>query len=134
MRIAVTSQNFRTITGHAGKARRFMILDAAGVAPPAVISKLDLPRTMSMHEHPRGAPHPIDDVEVIVTAGCGAGFIAKMAERGIRVVTTAETDPIRAAGAVARGEALPAALPEGEHDEHQGQQADEHACGCSCGH
>ncbi len=131
MRIAVTSQNFRTITGHAGKARRFMILDAAGVKAPAVIGKLDLPRTMSMHEHPRGAPHPIDDVEVIVTAGCGAGFIAKMAERGIRVVTTAETDPIRAAGAVACGEPLPPGLPEAEH-EHHGHQEEEHACGCSC--
>ena len=27
MRIGVTSQNFRTITGHAGKTRRFLIYD-----------------------------------------------------------------------------------------------------------
>ena len=27
MRIAVTSQNFRTVTGHAGKARRFLVFD-----------------------------------------------------------------------------------------------------------
>ncbi len=32
MRIGVTSQNFRTITGHAGKTRRFLIFeqDATG--------------------------------------------------------------------------------------------------------
>ena len=34
MRIAVTSQNFKTITGHAGKSRRFLIYDLEpGSAP-----------------------------------------------------------------------------------------------------
>jgi len=38
MRIAVTSQNFRTITGHAGRARRFPVFvgETAGRVPGAV--------------------------------------------------------------------------------------------------
>jgi hypothetical protein len=35
MRIAVTSQNFRTVTGHAGRARRFIVSEADGREPPS---------------------------------------------------------------------------------------------------
>ena len=34
MRIAVASQNFRTVTGHAGKSRRFLVFDVAPVRTP----------------------------------------------------------------------------------------------------
>ena len=37
MKIAVTSQNFRTITGHAGKTRRFIIYGAQGTDAPVEI-------------------------------------------------------------------------------------------------
>ncbi len=127
MRIAVTSQNFRTVTGHAGKARRFMIFEASSSGPARLADTLDLPRHMSMHEHPRGAPHPIDGIDVLVTASCGDGFVRKMAERGIRVVTTAETNPVYAAEAIAAGKPLPAAAP------HADDQGDDDHSSCSCG-
>jgi hypothetical protein len=38
MRIGVTSQNFRTITGHAGKTRRFLVYQATGCRPPSPTS------------------------------------------------------------------------------------------------
>lgn len=123
MRIAVTSQNFRTITGHAGKARRFMLLDTFEGAEASLVGKLDLPRMMSMHEHRQGVPHPLDEVDVLITAGCGAGFERKMAVRGVRVVKTSETDPVRAASDLAAGRPLPPPEPEAEDDTHE-------ACGC----
>jgi predicted Fe-Mo cluster-binding NifX family protein len=126
MRIAVTSQNFRTVTGHAGKARRFMLLDTFAGNEPSLVGKLDLPKTMSMHEHPLGAPHPLDEVDVLITAGCGAGFERKMMARGVRVVRTSETDPMRAATEHAAGKPLPPPEPEAEDHTHE-------ACGCHAG-
>lgn len=50
MRIAVTSQNFTTITRHAGKTRRFLIYEAQPGTEPAEVQRLDLPIEMSFHE------------------------------------------------------------------------------------
>ena len=133
MRVAVTSQNFRTITGHGGKARRFMIYEVTDGGIPTLSDKLDLPRDMSMHEHPLGAPHPIDGIDVLVTGGCGEGFVRKLAMRGIRVVTTSETDPQLAVALVSRGEDLSPA--QAEHEQaHEEDGVDGHGCGCNCGH
>jgi hypothetical protein len=58
MRIAVTSQNFKTITGHAGKTRRFLVYETVGVESPVEIERLDLPQEMSIHEY-QGEDHPL---------------------------------------------------------------------------
>jgi predicted Fe-Mo cluster-binding NifX family protein len=115
MRIAVTSQNFRTITGHAGKTRRFLVFEPGpdGRAPVEV-ERLDLPKSMSLHEY-HGEDHPVYDMEVVVTAGCGEGFVRRLSTHGVRVIATSETDPVRAATAVLAGETLAPAAPHGEH-------------------
>lgn len=115
MKIGVTSQNFRTITGHAGKTRRFLVYGQPDNAEVREISRLDLPKEMSMHEFRGEGGHPIDEFDVIVTASCGDGFMRRMAARGIRVICTAETDPLTAASAVCHG--LPLAEP-APHEHH----------------
>lgn len=115
MRIAVTSQNFRTITGHAGKTRRFLVYEAEG-ADVREVQRLDLPKEQSFHELHGDAPHPIDGVDVLLTGGCGDNFVTRMARRGIRVVATGETDPVTAARLVSTGQPLPPPAPH----EHQG--------------
>ncbi len=75
--------------------------------------RLDLPKEMAMHNF-RGEEHPVDSADVLITAGCGEGFRRRMAARGIRVITTAETDPLVAARAMAAGMPLPPAEPQ-EH-------------------
>lgn len=110
MKIGITTQNFRTITGHAGKTRRFIIYSPDATGAPVEIERLDLPKEMSMHEF-RGVHHPIDNLDVLITGGCGQGFFNRMASRGVRVVTTSETDPSKALAAVLQGEPLPPALP-----------------------
>jgi len=114
MKIAVTSQNFRTVTGHAGKARRFLVYEADGETVREV-GRLDLPKEQSFHELHGDAPHPIDGVDVLVTGGCGENFVARMARRGIRVVATSETDPVTAARLVSTGRSLPPPAPH-DHD------------------
>ncbi len=122
MRIAITSQNFRTITGHAGKTRRFLVYEAEPGITPREVERLDLPREMSMHEFHGDGPHPLDTAAAVITLSAGAGFIRRMAARGITATTTSETDPVEAARAFAEGRLAPA-MP-GLGGDHQ----------CSCSH
>lgn len=110
MRIGVTSQNFRTITGHAGKTRRFLIYEVQADGRVVEADRLDLSKAMSLHEF-RGTEHPLFALDAVVTAGCGEGFVRRLGAHGVNVVTTAESDPAKAATAIARGEALAPPLP-----------------------
>jgi len=110
MNIAVTSQNFRTITGHAGKTRRFLVFNGTTEGEWLETDRLDLPKDMSMHEF-KGGSHPVDAFDVLITERCGDGFIRKMSNRGIIVITTSETDPAKAVKTYAAGEPLAAAEP-----------------------
>lgn len=98
MRIAVASQNFRTITPHAGVTRRFLVYEAVPGQPLREAARLDLPRQLAMREVARTAPHPLDAVDVVLVGSAGPGFLRRMEERGIAAVVTSETDPL---GAVA---------------------------------
>jgi predicted Fe-Mo cluster-binding NifX family protein len=129
MRIGVTSQNFRTVTAHAGRARRFMIYADSPGGGIVQENMLDLPVEMSMHEFPRHEAHPIDGLDVLITGSCGDGFKRKLAARGIRVVVTSETDPVTAVAAVLSGAPLPPAAAEEEEEEHG---AGHGGCGCNC--
>jgi len=114
MKIAVTSQNFRTVTGHAGKTRRFLVFQTNGESVQEA-ERLDLPKEQSFHELHGDAPHPIDGVDVLITASCGEGFVGRMARRGIQVVATSETDPATAARLVSSGRPLPPPAPHEHH-------------------
>lgn len=109
-RFGVTSQNFRSITGHAGKSRRFLIYTRQADGELMEIDRFDLPKEMSMHDF-KGEAHPLDELDVIITGSCGAGFVRRMQSRGVEVHATSETDPMKAVLAVANGEALPPPAP-----------------------
>ena len=111
MKIGVTSQNFRTITGHAGKTRKFLVYIADERGTLKEGERISLPKEMAMHSAPIDEPHPLDDLDILITAGCGQGFFRKMAARGVQVITTSEEDPIKAVASLLLGEGLPAAAP-----------------------
>ncbi|UZE46924.1 NifB/NifX family molybdenum-iron cluster-binding protein [Rhodopseudomonas sp. P2A-2r] len=123
MLIAVASQNFRTVTGHAGKSRRFLVFDAAPGSAPREIDRFDLPKEQSIHEFRGDGPHALDAVKVVIAGSAGAGFINRMAARGVQAVTTAETDPTIAVERFLAGTLAPSAPH--EHGEEGG-------CGCNC--
>ena len=135
MKVAVTSQDFRTVTGHAGKAYRFIVFDANARTGVTEIARLDLEPGIAFH-HFAGGPHPIDGVEVLLTAGSGDGFVAKMAGRGIRVIRTGQADPRLAVEEVLRGEPT-APRPDADHD--VAKQSEDRTStpsgsrGCRCG-
>lgn len=117
MKIAVTSQNFRTVTPHAGKTRRFLVYEA-GDGEPVEAGRLDLPKELSIHEFRADGPHPLDAVDVVIAGSFGEGFAARMAARGIVVDATELADPI---------EAVKAYLARPRSDVQAG-------CGCGHGH
>lgn len=126
MKIAVTSQNFRSVTGHAGKSRRFIIFDVGTPCDTPEVVWLDLPLEMSFHEF-TGDKHPLDDMDVVLTASAGQGFIAKLAQRGVRVITCGESDPRKAV----RDFLLGAVKPANPHA-HLEKERHEHAFGNCC--
>jgi predicted Fe-Mo cluster-binding NifX family protein len=95
VKIAVSSHNFKKVTGHAGKSRRFIIFEVGSPCDAPEVVWLDLPPDMAFHGF-SGTKHPLDDMDVILTASAGQGFIAKLAERGVQVVTCSESDPRKA--------------------------------------
>jgi predicted Fe-Mo cluster-binding NifX family protein len=84
MRIAITSQNFKTITGHAGKTRRFLVYETDGQGRPTEVERIDLPAEMSLHAY-HGDDHPLflSGLEALITQGAGQGFLQRLSRHGI---------------------------------------------------
>ncbi|MCB1802863.1 MAG: nitrogen fixation protein [Gammaproteobacteria bacterium] len=110
MRIGVTSQNFRTITGHAGKSRRYLVFTADGKGELVEVERFDLPLEMSIHAY-HGEAHPVFGLDMVITGGCGEGYVRRLAAHGVQVVATSATDPVTAATAAFNGQPLPPAAP-----------------------
>ena len=116
IRIGVSSQNFRTITGHAGKSRRFIIFSGTGPDDLVESERLDLPKEESLHEF-RGLDHPLFHLDMLITGSCGNGFRQRLSQHEVQIHTTSESDPLTAAQMVLKGEQLPPA-EEHSHDHH----------------
>ncbi len=92
MKIAVTSQNRKTVTQHAGRCRKFFIFH---ITEGQVAKKelLELPKEQSFRESSSQLPHPLDDIDVLITRGMGAGLAMRLRQKGIESVTTEDDDP-----------------------------------------
>lgn len=119
MRIAVASQDYQRVTGHAGKARRFLVFEAEKGVAPREVERLDLLPELTMHEFHGAGAHPLDSMQVVIAGSAGPGFIRRLEARGIQAVTTSESDPATAIALYLAGSLPP---PDPHHDEH--------ACGC----
>lgn len=125
MRIAVSSQNFRSVTGHAGRARRFLVYTTDEAQGISLVDKLDLPKELAIHDLDHRQPHPLYDMDVLITGGAGEGFKRRLAMQGVRVVATGETDPELAVKSFLTGTLK---APVAEHEDHD--HDDHGGCGC----
>lgn len=121
LKIGVSSQNFRTITGHAGKGRRFIVFESRDGTAVEETARLDLPLEMSLHEWNGQGEHPLFALDYLITGGCGEGFMRKMGSQGVMVRVTSETDPLTAVQALLSGN-----LPEGTTPTHPHDHACDH--------
>jgi predicted Fe-Mo cluster-binding NifX family protein len=128
MKIAVTGQNRRDITEHAGRCRNFWVYDVDdGIVLDSEL--VELPKEASFHDSSPHAPHPLDGVEVLISGGMGEGLRLRLARRGIEALVTTERDPERAVKAWLAG-----CLPLGATHAHS--HGEDHASqegNCSCG-
>ncbi|NYZ10982.1 nitrogenase accessory factor [Azospirillum sp. RWY-5-1] len=127
MKIAVAILEDGTVATHGGRARHFLLFDAAcGVPVPS--GRLDLGPDDVLHHFGDGGPHPIDGADLVIAGSSGEGFVKHMVRRGIECVLTAETDPLQAVLDRLAGSVKPAApmhhphsnphADDGHHDHH----------------
>ena len=95
MKIAVTSQNKKEVTGHAGRCRRFWLFE---VEENEIIGRelLELAKEQSFHDMAPEIAAPLEGLDLLIVGGMGSGLRARLARKGIRVVVTDEKDPERA--------------------------------------
>ena len=128
MRIAVTSQNRREITEHAGRCSNFWVYDVDdGIILDGTL--VELPKDSSFHDSSPHAPHPLDGVEVLIAGGMGEGLRLRLARRGIEALVPTARAPERAVKAWLAGCLPLGATHAHSHREDHGS----HDGGCSCG-
>jgi predicted Fe-Mo cluster-binding NifX family protein len=112
MKIAVASQNRKTIFDHAGRCRNFWIFD---IKENTISGKslMELPKEQSFHNSPQSEPHPLDEVDVLIVGGMGPGLVRKLVRKGIQGIITPEKDPEKAVQAYLEG--VLETLSVGEH-------------------
>jgi predicted Fe-Mo cluster-binding NifX family protein len=122
MKIAVTSQNQKTISAHAGKTSRFYIYtinEGDNSITGTELINLDKDDILHNRFHASTnpwAPHPIFDVDVVITGGAGPGFVNRLATQDTKVIITSESNPEAAVKLLLAG-----TLPQqaAEHHHHQ---------------
>jgi len=128
MKIAITSQNRKTITEHAGMCRKFWVYE---VQDQFVVGKslVELEKEQSFHEvahADKAAPHPLDGISLLIAGGAGQGLKIRLAQRGVQVVVTTVTDPDQAVVDWLKGELALSSEP--PHDcDHDGHHHGQHA-------
>lgn len=117
MKIAVTSQNRKTITEHAGRCRKFWVFN---IENNKIIDKelIELPKEQAFHESSPHDPHPLDDIDVLITGGMGQGLIMRLEQKSINGLLTKESNPEKAVLLFLNG-SLKSGLPHQHHHEHE---------------
>ncbi len=109
MKIAIATQHYRTVSGHGGQARHWLLYDLGGYRLGTVLpdpARVELAPSQVFHLFQDDAPHPLDGVDLAVVGSAGEGFVRHLKQRGTDVLLTGETDPAAALEKIIAGEAL----------------------------
>jgi len=121
--IAVTSQNRKTITGHAGRCRKFWLYPVQdGVVGERRL--LELAKEQVFHGS-HDTPPGLEDITVFISQGMGQGMLSRLQRMGVTAWMTRETDPDAAVQAFLRGEPS-AEFAEDEHHHHEHDHSHNH--------
>jgi len=98
MHIAISSQNRKTVTQHAGKCRAFWVYPVCGrAAGPRHLVELAI--EASLHANEGRLPEALAGIDVMITGSMGSGLQQKLARQGVRALVTSEEDPDAAVAA-----------------------------------
>lgn len=117
MQIAITSQNRKTITEHAGKCRKFWLydIDTDRVAGKRLV---ELPIEQSFHASHAGLPDALAGINVLITGGMGSNLFRRLIDLGVQPLLACEEDPDRAIADFLAGCLLTRSLVFACDDEH----------------
>ena len=129
MKIAVASQNKSTVTEHTGKCQKFWIYE---VNSSEILSKelLELPKEQSFHNSSPHDPHPLDDIQVLISGGMGNGLMRRLEQQGIEAIITEENEPDFVVNAYLEGSLVRKTLESCQHEHdhrHNHQHHHRHA-------
>lgn len=96
MKIAVTSQNRKSITEHAGRCRKFWVFITDNNKKIVNRELLELPKQQSFHESSQHESHPLNDIDILIAGDMGQGLMARLERKGIEGLITKERDPEKA--------------------------------------
>ncbi len=109
MKIAIATQDFDKVSGHAGQTRHWLVYDLTEHRSNRLLpapTRVSLDKTQVLHVFEDDVPHPLDGIDIVVCASAGDGFIRHLKKRGAEVLLTGETDPAQAITRILAGEAL----------------------------
>lgn len=102
MKFAVASEDFLSISGHAGHAVRFLVFEAEAGSDPVEIARIDLNEDQTIHNF-QGGQHPLDGINVLIAGSAGGCFVERMNARGITTVVARDIPPAMAVAAYMMG-------------------------------
>ena len=92
MQIAVTSQNRKTITAHAGKCRKFWIYEIEkGLVVGKRLAEVSMDEVF--HASHQQLAEPLAGINALIAGGIGPGLYDRLMQSGILPVITLEQDP-----------------------------------------
>lgn len=118
MNIAVSTTDGKTICGHLGKCRDFIIFETDG---KQIKGKRLISSGGACPGHGTGSGHnisPFDGCHAVITQGMGQGMLNGLAQAGIQPVITGQSDPDTAVMEFLRGELSGTAKSTCECGEH----------------
>jgi len=103
MKIALTSPNTKTVSGHAGKCPGFLIFEVEG---GEIVNqhhiKLTKEQVFKNFSGPlsKNPQHPLSSIDAFVTQGLGDGLKRRLQQDNIQAYTTELAEPLEAVKAV----------------------------------
>lgn len=107
MKIAIATDDYVRVAGHAGQAARWLLFDCAPRHDIGEPVRIELSKPQIFHHWESTDPHPLDGIEIIVARSAGDGFLRRMQKRGVDVLLTSEALAEAALLKILAGEALP---------------------------
>ena len=90
MKIAVASNNFIHVSGHAGQAKRWLIFETKQSQINSEPEKLEIAKDLTFHHHKHAIPEPFRDISTVIAKSAGEGFSSRLNKLGITVILTGE--------------------------------------------
>ena len=121
--IAITSQNRKTITAHAGRCRKFWLYPIEdGQLGERRLVELTLEQTF---HGTQGMPPGLEGISAFISQGMGEGMLTRLQRLGVEAWMTQETDLDAALQAYLRGEPSCAAeAHDHDHDHDHEHESD----------